>query len=79
MYLNPCNNNNNNNNKETSPQLVLCKIHDKRNKPVSLVSDIRVVAPPLPRLGHESKGVRILKECVPEMLANLIIQNFYGD
>ena len=37
--------------KETTPQLVVRKFPYKKSKPVSLVSDIRVVVPPLPRPG----------------------------
>ena len=35
--------------KETTPQLIVRKFPYKNSKPVSLVSDIKVVAPPLPR------------------------------
>ena len=40
--------------KETTPQLIVRKFPYKNSKPVSLVSNIKVVAPPLPRPGNHA-------------------------
>ena len=58
--------------KETTPQLIVRKFPYKNSKPVSLVSDIKVVAPPLPRPGnHAFSWFLIHSSCHCDLQGNI--------